>query len=427
MTKKILSLPVFLLLISFLISCTTKNAESESLILPDTSTILKGETPCDIYFATGNNYYDLYPYYAVGPQIMMLSREYIDPETIHISIDIQAEYTVIVTEQPQIHPSLTRYEINETEGTREVTTLSSHANDFPLYLYQNYAGMDWAQLGNSYIHKQSVQEQYSNGTIDIEQLEAELAAYDHATTEYISDYAALTLDDIPQFYGYLIQINFSEQEKEESFQTIHVTVGDKEYVVDIGQVQLRPSPVFENSDNYLSIMAWTDYLDGYPYGAGIEKCQSTTYYAAEALTLTDLDFLENSLSTASILDVTVIIADSLEEAVLAEGLLIPWDGKASIHVQQGKYICLQLTVYDERMKEICYGANLYPVLEFTCNAKSHKTCSTIALTRHWAANWLLYSIGLDGMDMESYFNDYYYVVISNWRKEVNPDKIWSED
>ena len=34
-----------------------------------------------------------------GPEIVLLSREYIVPEDIHVSADIQAEYTVHVTPQ----------------------------------------------------------------------------------------------------------------------------------------------------------------------------------------------------------------------------------------------------------------------------------------------------------------------------------------
>jgi len=47
----------------------------------------------DIYFATGNDYYDLYVGYSwmPGPEIVLLSRAYIVPEDIHVSADIEAE------------------------------------------------------------------------------------------------------------------------------------------------------------------------------------------------------------------------------------------------------------------------------------------------------------------------------------------------
>ena len=64
----------------------------------DPAEVLVGENPCDIYFATGNDYYDLYAYgsWMCGTKITLLSREEIAPETIQVSLDIQTPYTVEV-------------------------------------------------------------------------------------------------------------------------------------------------------------------------------------------------------------------------------------------------------------------------------------------------------------------------------------------
>ena len=70
------------------------------------------------------------------------------------------------------------------------------------------------------------------------------------------------------------------------------------------------------------------------------------------------------------------------------------------------------------MKEINYHSNLYPVLEFECDGITYELGSEIPLYRHYSDTWLLYAIGLDGVDMESYFIDYYYVQVSNWRSDV---------
>ena len=71
---------------------------------------------------------------------------------------------------------------------------------------------------------------------------------------------------------------------------------------------------------------------------------------------------------------------------------------------------LFFTVQDPRMQEINYHSKLYPVLEFDCQGSRWETACDLAMYRKYNDRWLLYALGLDGMSLESYFNDYYYVM-----------------
>jgi len=73
----------------------------------------------EIYFAAGNDYYDLYYSYSwmPGPEITLLSSEHIDPESIQVSADIKAKYSVFVHEQ-ETGRGLTKYQIVGDEGSR---------------------------------------------------------------------------------------------------------------------------------------------------------------------------------------------------------------------------------------------------------------------------------------------------------------------
>ena len=104
------------------------------------SEVLKVPDRKDIYFATGNDYYDLYCSYSwvPGPEITLLTREHIDPESIQVSLDIKADYSVYVYEQERGAGSLISYEVVESEGKRDVNEISRGENAFPLYLYQSY-------------------------------------------------------------------------------------------------------------------------------------------------------------------------------------------------------------------------------------------------------------------------------------------------
>ena len=72
------------------------------------------------------------------------------------------------------------------------------------------------------------------------------------------------------------------------------------------------------------------------------------------------------------------------------------------------------------MKEINYHSKLYPVFEFECDNSAYEIITEIPLYRYYTDKWLLCTIGLDGLNMESYFNDYYYLSpAENWRYDVD--------
>ncbi len=379
----------------------------------DPAEVLVGKNPCDIYFATGNDYYDLYAAAAwmPGPEITLLSREEIDPETIQVSLDIQTPYTVYVTQQ-EIDRSLSTYEIQEVDGVRQVTM--TDAGFFSLYLYQSYAGMDWKALGEAYADYIATMDQYENGEVELDQLKAAGAAYDNKATEYVEDYMGLEVSDLPRFYEYTIQVFISEAEKEETFTSVEVTIGDTVHNVEIGQVILKPTPE-QNLEafEYLCPVGSPPYfISTFPYGEGIAQCQYEVFYTEEPLTLTGLDYWENTMSTAEVVDVTVVLADSRDNIGGGNGVEIPWDGTTPIYVEQGKYVTLFFTVQDPRMQEINYHSKLYPVLEFDCQGSRWETACDLVMYRNYNDIWLLYALGLDGMSLESYFNDYYYVMDS---------------
>ncbi len=415
--KNVKQLACLLILICFFTAgCTLADSPSN-----DPADVIQGPNQESIFFVAGNDHYDLYVDHSwiPGPEIILLSRENISTENIHVSLDVQAEYTVHVTKQ-ETGTSLTTYDIYEEDGTREVTATSINANDFPLYLYQTYAGMDWANVGKLYMEYRSAMENHEAGKLDGDQVNAALSAYNYAATEYVSEYMELKIEDLPKFYEYLIQIKIDNAEVAETLKSVQITINNTVYDVNIGEIYIRPSPGYSDCDDYLSFaMGSPLWLSCYPYGPGIEECQSNTYYAEMPVTITGLRFWENTLSTVDVLDVSVVLSDDVNGAFDGAGIEIKWDGETPIYVEQGKFITLVLTVQDDRMKEISYHSNLYPVIEFEHNGNLFELASEIPLYRYYSDKWLLYTIGLDGLDMESYFNDYYYVAVSNWRNKVS--------
>ena len=135
------------------------------------SYIFNTSVKSEVYFATGNDHYDLYVGYSMlpGPQIQLFSRDYIDPNSIQVAVDIKADYSVYVFEQ-EMGASLTSYEIIESEGHRNAYVISADAYDLPLYLYQTYAGIDWAEVGNEYLEYFDMQEKYEAKEVEYYQV-----------------------------------------------------------------------------------------------------------------------------------------------------------------------------------------------------------------------------------------------------------------
>lgn len=394
---------------------------TNNLAVKNPANVLSVNNPRDIYFATGNDYYDLYSDYSLvpGPEITILSREYIDPDSIHVSVDIQAEYSVFVTQQ-ETGASLTTYSVFENDDRRIVQEVSRGVYDFPLYLYQTYAGIDWADVGQKYVEYYDIMAKNATGEGDGNQINAALNRYNYAATEFINDYTQLAIDDLPTYYEYLIQVYIDRVEIDEEFTTVQVTVGDTVYDVEIGKVYIRQNPEIPSGYEYFRTKIGSPYwLNSFPYGSGIEQCQSGVFYTKESITLTGLSFLENTTSTVTVLDIIAVIADDEMEADVGNGIEIQWDGITPIYVEKGKYVKFFMTFQDDRLKEINYHSNIYPVYELEYGQTSYEVITEIPLYRYYTDKWLLYAIGLDGLDMESYFNDYHYQTATEvWRNDV---------
>lgn len=374
-----------------------------------------------IYFAAGNDYYDLYPNYSwvPGPEITMFSSEHIDPSSIQVSADIQADYSVYVTEQIT-GASLTSYHVIESDGKRDAYIVAANAYDYPLYLFQTYAGMDWTTLGNQYTAYYDIMEKYSAGEVNEAEVQTALNQYNYLATEYINEYSELVVDDIPTFYEYSIKFVVNKAEADEILTTVQVIIGETVYEVNVGKVYIRSYSEKSNGYDYFSMQRSCPYwLNCYPYGMGIEKCQSGIYYAEESITLTGLHFLENLMSTVTVLDVVVVISDD-KDMIAENGIEIEWNGITPLYVEKGKYVTLFITFQDERLKEINYHSKIYPVWEFEYENATYNIFTEIPLQRFYTDKWLLYTIGWGGLDMESYFNDYYYLQPTNsWRNDVD--------
>ena len=431
MKKQLRLICLMLALVLFLLpGCAADRPEittdaAETTVIPEETTaadLFDVPGRKDIYFATGNDYYDLYYYYSwmPGPEITLLSSEHIDPESIQVSADIKAKYSVFVHEQ-ETGRGLTKYQIVGDEGSRYAYEMEVVPHALPLYIYQTYAGMDWAEHCRLYTEYAELREKYENQEATLDEMNAAGDRYWDADAEYVAEYSKINVEDIPEYYLYTISLYIDAAEEEELFTTVQVTIGETVYDLNIGEIFIRPNADTDADSaahDYLSFVNSSPiWLNCYPYGSGIEKCESSTYCAKTALTLTGLRFLENTTSSAQVLDVVTVISD---DPYSGAGIEIEWDGVTPIYVEQGKYVTLHMTFQDDRLKEINYHSKLYPVLEFEYDGAVYEQVEEIPLFRAYGDRWLLYAMGIGGLDMESYFNDYHYLTVNEvWRNDVD--------
>lgn len=380
-------------------------------------------------FITCQNYnLDVCTYYSwqPGPTFYILSRDPVPVEDITVSVPVKSKYQVNVYEDEGFD-RITNYEIVKGDSSKFPLAVDETNLDFYLYLYQTYRGMDWDALGTLYTNWSELSEQcealYDAGEEPDEQLKMAAAdagrEYHAMQMLYVEDYQKLTAADLPELYVYYVEVYFSDQDSvEETFQSMEVHLGKDVYGVDVGEIRIHPGRAASDIEGNCAlglVSGSAMEVKTYPYGPGIEEFYAFTLSAEEDVTLTGFSILEGTQSTAEVIKIYVHLADTIDTTDGAMEIL--WDGKTPIFVPAGKYVMVDLLIHDERMAEICYGGNLCPVVEYEHNGNTYTCISPVELSRHNYEPWLWYAIGLDGLDLKSYFHNYYYEVLNTWRKE----------
>lgn len=95
-----------------------------------------------------------------------------------------------------------------------------------------------------------------------------------------------------------------------------------------------------------------------------------------------------------------------------------WDGTSPYDLFPGDQVQIDLVFYSQWTAELNYGLDVVPILEFESESETAYIWSECNLTPVFITNlYELYAIVFDGVDMESYYKDYYYPVEDSFLEE----------
>lgn len=389
----------------------------------------------ELYILTGQN--DIIYYLGEGGVatyygFLILSKKPLDISSMSVEVGIEHPYEVRIKE-------IDLEGIADCE--EDAPPSSSDGNQFPYALYQCYQGKDFRKLAEleweldywrkvmSQCYSLQLEEKMTQEEVDVykEKYEAAKAAYLTYRNAELEDYRTLEKADLPTFYVYYARIEFSPMNvdisaiPDEVLTEIAVTIGDQVYHQQIGQITLTSGKRevmdrvdwhngIENVDD--GILGWGD--DPLPYNDGLHEVELYFHITADRYkTLTNL-VLNNPAHRLE-----AVWIDLKPEG--GSWSTYKWDLSEPFELYPGDEAKICVIYSDDYLDSFLgYATKLDGYLEYESDGETwYKVCNCyVSESMNYYA---LYALIFDGIDMESYYWDYYYVFQQAWRYDLEVD------
>lgn len=351
------------------------------------------EQELEIYFSCHNRDYDIYFGESCAPflSFWILSRDALDMEDIQVDIPIQNGYSIFRAECYD-------EDLGHLLSEKEDDPIDTYFTFMP-YLYWCYWGTQWSEI----------YEDPDAATIRTKEGEEFLLK---------EVYSLLKADDLPQFHVYHVNILLEETVGgEEVFREIDLTIGGETYHLNIGEIRLHEDPPLNypcdlGIDESGGITSQTIIVYGTPpmlYNDGVDQLfpafDFTVPYDMELLDLYLLD------SEMEILDIRLLVNSDN-----GNSMDIYWNTDDPIELAAGDRVQIYVYYRDERQKMLDYSAKAWVAMDYACQKGFYSAFSECTLQREMNL-YELYAIVFDGVDMESYYRDYYFPKNESWRQD----------
>ena len=327
-----------------------------------------------IYFSCSSLDYDIYWGMSCLPflDILILSREPLNIETAQVDIPIQNGYSIALTEC---------YDGNLGRIAADDSMAGGCA--FPAYLYQCYWGKTWE------------------------------AGEDPALS---AAFGSLKPEELPQFHVYQVSILLERTVGgEETIREITLTIDGNSYPLHIGEIRLREEPElnypidWDMDDGGITSQNLIYASNPMLYNDGIDQiCPAFDFTAAYDMELLDLYLLDTEIE---ILDVRLVI-----RSPNGTGMDFYWDRTSPVYLNAGDAVQIFVYYRDQRQTALDYRAKAWPVIEYQCALGSYSAFAECTLQRELNF-YALYAMVFDGVDLESYYRDYYFPKYESWRQD----------
>lgn len=279
--------------------------------------------------------------------------------------------------------------------------------DFADYIYQSSQGMDWKQAGQLYIAYRAASaaaEANLNAQTNQEALDADKAFHDYMA-QYIEEYNQTKkayMEAGPYFYFYSAVFDLEMPKGAQTLEQVELTIDEKTYLLDIGQIRLHETS--PESLQTSEIQGICDYALGgtqmvSPWNDGIVEV-GLEFLADQDLTLKKLYSLD--AQKAKIWH--ILVQRQTETGMSMESV---WDGSSDLTIDQGERLTLFISLYLPEMAGAeNYCGTVYLPLEFEAEGQS----SVVPFYTSFLEERNPYELCaqyLDGIDIQSYYVDYY--------------------
>ncbi len=349
---------------------------------------------------------DIWPYYSYFPEfdLYVISKRPLDTTDFSLTMPIQTGFTAEV------------YDLSVIPAPSEDLTSGAQTgiHVFPYYLYQIYRGTDWKEYTR-------LQQKLENMDVfaDVEAYNATKEARDTLALQYWQDYLSLTARDLPVFYAYQIQVRFTMDAAaiyDEECSRIELHLGDFDTVLEGGSFRIHAeSPPLQapSQDGWLGIHPGIlgPYRANCSFGdEGIERVEMLMDLdATEDITLTDFSLYGGRLECLQ-LNVTI-------SSDRGGSMDFYWDGKTPVKLKAGEHLDISAVVRDPSGSgSYGCGARSLAILRYSCGEETATHFAEIILESR-PDLWEAYAVWFDGLDVSSYYKDYYQPCWNAWRDE----------
>ena len=390
---------VLLLMISLLLAVgcgsaspdTTVTTEADAPLFVPKPLVTRNTPPSDyvtrsVAFFDGGDVAFLYgkcdvDYYQKGrTDMMLLSRHPLNTDEIQITLPAENDYTVLFFDH-----------------TPPAKAGEAGAGCFPFYVYQNYQDIDFSR------------------PLEDKEREAQEAAF-----------LSLRPEDLPEVYAYAVDIQFGALQYydenmelhilpnedihiEETITEMEITLGGETLSLDIGELRLHPKT--DNTGSPYPFRFLSNFqmpLNGsamhlhqfYNKGAG-----GYTFEMPDVLA-EDTTILSMRLVSPSTELLTIMVRHN--------GMEYEWDGKSPIYGMTGDSLALGVIYKSTAAAELWHNIVLDIVMEYETEEGIFSLRSSNYASPRMMNIYELFAVVMDGVDMESYYENYYYKTVGSY-------------
>lgn len=344
---------------------------------------------------------------------LVISRRQLIKDSIQVSLPIVNSYTYSTADLGQIMSFRDTFYTALDEGQKLGEVSSEHW--LPYYVYQGYIGVDFALLGELW-QRYLIERQKRIDTGYTYASEAESAAYNEFVAmrdSNLPEYKELLAEQTREFFVYQVSVIFHrENAVDEVLTDLTVTIDGKQYTPFTGEIHLVPSaqPACYAEEESMSLFPALQTPATGLYGDGIGRLLTHKFTAEEDLTLMEYIIREEHFS---VLDMIVTIQSNGGNSAS-----FYWDGVSPVDVRAGDSVSVEVIFHNEDMENFSYYQKVHPELIYSAGERSYSEVTEISCSSIFIMNYHeLYAIIYDGVNMESYYRDYYYPIFEDWRAE----------